>query len=525
VEGNSGTNIVFTITLAPASCRSVTVDFATFDGTALAGSDYSAVAGSVVFLPGETSKTVVVPVLGDTRVEPDETFVLCLSNAVRASLSRACGTGTIVNDDINLPPVVTITNPLSGAVFYSPPGIIPIEAEAHDSDGFVQRVDFYADNAWIGTSTNGPWTMTWTNLTPGPYTLIAIATDDGGGKGTSAPVNIVIRHCAPDLNATALTNQTRCLCDEVVFATTVSSSEPVSFVWKANGIVIPGETSRTLRLQGLKPSQAGTYSVDISTPCAATTRTATLVLKGAGNQNPVSFSNAAAINIPVSGAALLYPSTIFTECLPGPIKHITVTLDGLSHSSPDDIDVLLAGPGGQTLKLMSDCGGFASQKLTNVTISFSDTATVALPDATRIFAGTYRPTDYGAADPFPAPAPSTAPSANFTPFLSTDANGLWSLFIVDDTGGDSGSIARGWSIAIEWEETLPQLGAPVLLSDGRFQATLGGLRRMAHVIEASSDLAHWIPLSTNTPSSSSTIVFDLRPGLEPHRFYRAVRCP
>jgi hypothetical protein len=45
----------------------------------------------------------------------------------------------------------------------------------------------------------------------------------------------------------------------------------------------------------------------------------------------------------------------------GPLKHIAVTFDGLSHTSPDDVDVLLVGPGGQAVKLMSDCGGFASQ--------------------------------------------------------------------------------------------------------------------------------------------------------------------
>jgi hypothetical protein len=99
------------------------------------------------------------------------------------------------------------------------------------------------------------------------------------------------------------------------------------------------------------------------------------------------------------------------------------------------------------------------------------------------------------------------------------------LYIIDDTGGDSGSIARGWSLAVQWDEAPPTLSAPTLRSDGHFQLTLEGVRRMGHVIEGSSDLAHWIPISTNTPSASATIILDPANGGMPYRFYRAVRCP
>src|SRR6185436_7447918 len=97
---------------------------------------------------------------------------------------------------------------------------------------------------------------------------------------------------------------------------------------------------------------------------------------------------------------------------------------------------------------------------------------------------------------------------DFSPFLMTDPNGTWSLYIIDDTGGDSGSIARGWSLAVQWDEAPPTLSAPQLRSDGLFQVTLAGVRRMGHVIEASADLAHWTPISTNTPSAGATIVLD-----------------
>ena len=95
-EGNIGTTAaVFTVSLAGASASTVTVNYATADGTAQAGSDYVAANGSLSFAPGETSKTITVQVNGDTTYELDETFTVNLSGAVNATVSKAQGTGTI----------------------------------------------------------------------------------------------------------------------------------------------------------------------------------------------------------------------------------------------------------------------------------------------------------------------------------------------------------------------------------------------------------------------------------------------
>ena len=80
-EGNSGVaNANFTVSLSPASEVTATVGFATANGTAVAGSDYAAAAGTVTFSPGETRKTVGVAVAGDATFEPNETFSLGLSS-------------------------------------------------------------------------------------------------------------------------------------------------------------------------------------------------------------------------------------------------------------------------------------------------------------------------------------------------------------------------------------------------------------------------------------------------------------
>ncbi len=99
-EGNSGTAVAaFTVTLAPASTQTVTVSFATANGSAVSGGDYSAASGTLSFSPGATSQSIEVSVVGDTTVEADEAFTVTLSAPLNAMLGQANATGTIVNDD------------------------------------------------------------------------------------------------------------------------------------------------------------------------------------------------------------------------------------------------------------------------------------------------------------------------------------------------------------------------------------------------------------------------------------------
>jgi hypothetical protein len=106
-EGAAGTSpATFTVTLADGPRdHDVSVDYATHDGSAVAPGDYTATAGQLVFHPGEVSKTIQVPVVGDSVVEPDENFTVVLTNpSGGADLGVATGTGTIRNDDGGPPP-------------------------------------------------------------------------------------------------------------------------------------------------------------------------------------------------------------------------------------------------------------------------------------------------------------------------------------------------------------------------------------------------------------------------------------
>jgi len=99
-EGDSGSaEAEFVVSLSNVIGEPVTVDFATADGTATAGSDYDATSGTLTFLPGELAKTICVPIRGDLLDEPDETFFVTLANAGRATIEDAQAVGVIRNDE------------------------------------------------------------------------------------------------------------------------------------------------------------------------------------------------------------------------------------------------------------------------------------------------------------------------------------------------------------------------------------------------------------------------------------------
>lgn len=162
---------------------------------------------------------------------------------------------------------------------------------------------------------------------------------------------------------------------------------------------------------------------------------------------PVSFCNTTSVTIPSSGAASVYPTNIAVAAMPTLLTDVDVRLIGMNHTWTEDIDILLVGPQGQNLIIMSDVGG--SGDLLGVTLTIDDSAPGPFPTvATNIPTGSYRPTNAGAGDTFPAPAPVPTAATTLTTFNGSNPNGTWSLYIVDDTGGDSGSMTGGWCLDI-----------------------------------------------------------------------------
>ncbi|WP_197997525.1 glycosyl hydrolase family 8 [Gimesia panareensis] len=103
-EGDSGsTQAVFSVSLDQPTTETVTVQFHTQDGTAVAGMDYLATSGQLVFQPGETEKTITVLVIGDVLIESGEDFQVVLDQVVGATLASAIATGNILDNDAPAP--------------------------------------------------------------------------------------------------------------------------------------------------------------------------------------------------------------------------------------------------------------------------------------------------------------------------------------------------------------------------------------------------------------------------------------
>ncbi|MFZ4786046.1 MAG: hypothetical protein ACOYLH_11250 [Flavobacteriales bacterium] len=160
------------------------------------------------------------------------------------------------------------------------------------------------------------------------------------------------------------------------------------------------------------------------------------------------FTNSGAITINDSSPASPFPSTIVVSGAPAVINTFTVTITGFSHTWPSDVDVVLASPNGEAITLMSDCG--SGTDVSGATYVFDDAAPANMTNSVNN-SGTFRPSDffidtYGSI-PGAINYSATAGTATFASVFTGDpANGTWSLYVIDDLGGDSGSISGGWSI-------------------------------------------------------------------------------
>ena len=112
-EGDAGTqNAAITLRLSQPASNTVSVRFATAGGTATAGSDFLAKAGSVSFAAGTTTRQVLIAIKGDRAYEPNETFSINLSSPTRATIADQSGIVTILdNDPAPAPPPVPVSTP------------------------------------------------------------------------------------------------------------------------------------------------------------------------------------------------------------------------------------------------------------------------------------------------------------------------------------------------------------------------------------------------------------------------------
>lgn len=174
-----------------------------------------------------------------------------------------------------------------------------------------------------------------------------------------------------------------------------------------------------------------------------------------------SFANTAPIAITAFQQST--PSAILVSGFAKEVADVEVTLSSFTHGSPGSVDVLLVGPGGQSTLLVSDIGSSANA----VTLTLDDGAAGQVPSSGPLASGTFQPTNFGTAtDAFAPPAPAKPSNAKLGVFSSTDPNGVWTLYVKNDTNA-TGALNGGWSLEITTANGVPNA------SPDRFEAQAG----------------------------------------------------
>lgn len=239
-EGNAGsTTLTFALTLSNPSAQPVSVDYATADGTATAGTDYGPVSGALTFAPGETSRIVSVTVFGDVTNEASETLSLVLSNPTNASLGTATGTGTITNDDTA--PTVAVDSPyvfegdggtteLTFVLTLSNPSDQPITVTYGTADGTATASADYTAADGSVTFAPGETTKSVTVLVTGDRTFEADETlrlnVTSGGATTTGTGTVRTDDPRPTVGASSASLLEGGFGDDPLMVFTVSLSNP-----------------------------------------------------------------------------------------------------------------------------------------------------------------------------------------------------------------------------------------------------------------------------------------------------------
>ena len=200
---------------------------------------------------------------------------------------------------------------------------------------------------------------------------------------------------------------------------------------------------------GTTPYVAGTPASTVYvSPAATTTYSVSVTNSGTSTKT---FSGGSSVTIPGialgststgSGAGAPYPSTLAVSGLPANAIVKSVAIKGVRHSFPADIDMLLQSPTGTNVVLMSDVG--SGTDATGQVYTFDD-AGAAMSTTALNPTGTYRPTNNGGTDVYPAPIGSITQASPALSLFTGDPNGTWNLYITDGGSGDVGLI-YSWEI-------------------------------------------------------------------------------
>jgi CSLREA domain-containing protein len=206
--------------------------------------------------------------------------------------------------------------------------------------------------------------------------------------------------------------------------------------------MVPGVVLRGCRVSFTRPRYVALLLIGLALAGAAGSASAATVVQKT-NGDPITF--------PERASTWPYPTTItVTGIDANVITKMSVVLNDFTHGYPEDVDVLLVGPGGERAILMSDAG--TGNVVTDIDLTFSPAASTPVPQGVTLTTGTFLPANYASdGDSFPGPAPTThnLEPADLTVFNGTNPNGGWSLYVYDDyEEDDGGDIGGGWTLLL-----------------------------------------------------------------------------
>lgn len=389
VEGNSGTtNAVFTVSLSAASGQTVTVNYATADGTATAPADYTNTSGTLTFTPGQTTRTITVPVIGETVPEANETFFVNLSGATNATISDNQGVGTITNDDV--PVTVSPGTVPNGAVAAAYSQTITASGGAAP---YSFAVTAGALPAGLTLSPGG--VLSGTPTAGGTFNFTVTATDSSPFPGPFSGSQAYTLTIAPPtitLPATTLAGGTLGAAYSASISPASGGTAPYAYAVTAGAL--PGGLTLNAATGAITgtPSALGTFNFSITAtdsstgtgPYTATQSYAITVIDNPPIANPVSLTvayNAPATNVPlnITGGAAVTVSEVV------PSLHGTVIASGTTITYQPDPGY--AGPDSFTYSATNSGGTSAPATVTitvndpviTITASAGFSATIATP--------------------------------------------------------------------------------------------------------------------------------------------------
>ena len=210
-----------------------------------------------------------------------------------------------MNVTVDAPPTVTLTAPANNAIF-AEPASVTLSTTASDAVGNVTKVDFYQGTTLIGTATAAPYTFAWTSVPAGNYSLTAVATNDGGGTTTSAPVAIKV-DAAPSVTLDSPGNAA-VFAQGVAVSLSATPSDTVGAIAKVDfyeGANLVGTANASPYTASWTPAAAGAYSLTaVATNDAGMTATSSAVSIAVDAAPSVSISS------PADGSSFTAPATV-----------------------------------------------------------------------------------------------------------------------------------------------------------------------------------------------------------------------